>query len=152
MTENEVKAIVREIIMNYAENGEEKYCEALDTAVKALEEVQQYRAIGTPEELKSLKEHGAFTGTELAQLAAMQMRLREYEQIGTPEECRTALEKQKAKKPILTLCKNCQGSCDNCDRYIDRCPSCNGDLYSETSKHYDCCPNCGQKLDWSDEE
>lgn len=49
MTENEAKAIVREIIMNYAENGEEKYCEALDTAVKALEEVQQYREIDTVE-------------------------------------------------------------------------------------------------------
>lgn len=28
MTENEVKAIVREIIMNYAENGEERYSTA----------------------------------------------------------------------------------------------------------------------------
>ena len=50
------------------------------------------------QELRSLKEHGAFTGTELAQLAAMQMRLREYEQIGTPEECRAAMEKQKLSK------------------------------------------------------
>ena len=60
---------------------------AMEVAIKALEEVQQYRAIGTPEELRSLKENGAFTGMELAQLAAMQMRLREYEQIGTPEKC-----------------------------------------------------------------
>lgn len=60
---------------------------ACDTAIKALEEVQQYRALGTPEDLKTTKEHGAFTGMELAQLAAMQMRLREYEQIGTPEKC-----------------------------------------------------------------
>lgn len=58
-----------------------------NTIIKALEEVQQYRALGTPEDLKAMKEHGAFTGIELAQLAAMQMRLREYEQIGTPEEC-----------------------------------------------------------------
>lgn len=59
---------------------------ACDMAIKALEEVQQYRELGTPENLKAMKEHGAFTGTELAQLAAMQMRLREYERIGTPEE------------------------------------------------------------------
>ena len=45
MTENEAKAIVNEIAMNYAENGEEEYCEALDTAIKALEEVQKYRTI-----------------------------------------------------------------------------------------------------------
>ncbi len=59
---------------------------AFFVAIKALEEVQQYRALGTPEDLKAMKEHGAFTGTELAQLAAMQMRLKEYERIGTPEE------------------------------------------------------------------
>lgn len=68
---------------------------ALSVAIKALEEVQQYRAIGTVEGLKSLKENGAFTGEELAQLAAMQMWLRDYEKIGTPEECRAAVEKQK---------------------------------------------------------
>ena len=48
MTENEAKAIVHEIAMNYAENGEEEYCEALDIAIKALEEVPQQ------EEIKSL--------------------------------------------------------------------------------------------------
>lgn len=66
---------------------EEYWQEIMEMSIKALEEVQQYRALGTPEDLKAMKEHGAFTGTELAQLAAMQMRLREYEQIGTPEEC-----------------------------------------------------------------
>ncbi len=33
-----------------------------DTIIKALEEVQQYRALGTPEELQIMKEHGGFTG------------------------------------------------------------------------------------------
>ena len=55
-------------------------------AIKALEEIQQYRALGTVDELKSMKENGAFAGVELAQLAAMQMRLKEYESIGTVEE------------------------------------------------------------------
>ena len=66
----------------------------------AIEHVQQYRALGTPEDLKAMKEHGAFTGTELAQLAAMQMRLREYERIGTPKECRAAVEKQNVNKEL----------------------------------------------------
>lgn len=48
-------------------------------AIKALEEVQQYRAIGTPEELQTMKEHGGFTGVELANIAAMQMKLKEYQ-------------------------------------------------------------------------
>ena len=33
-----------------------------------------------------MKEHGGFTGVELANIAAMQMKLKEYEAIGTPEE------------------------------------------------------------------
>ena len=41
----------------------------IDLAINALEEVQQYRAIGTPEELQTMKEHGGFTGVELANIA-----------------------------------------------------------------------------------
>lgn len=63
-----------------------------DTAIKALEEVTQYRAIGTVEELKQLKEDGAFTGLELAQIAIGQMKLKEYHAIGTVEECRKAMD------------------------------------------------------------
>lgn len=73
--------------------------EAREAAIQALNEVEEYRAIGTPEELRSLKER-AFTGIELAQIAAMQMRLKEYERIGTPEECRAAVEKQKIDKDL----------------------------------------------------
>lgn len=61
-----------------------------------LEELKQYRAIGTPEELQTMKEHGGFTGVELANIAAMQIKLKEYEAIGTQEECRAAIEKQTA--------------------------------------------------------
>lgn len=60
--------------------------DALEAAIQALNEVEEYRAIGTPEELRSLKER-AFDGMELAQIAAALMRLKEYERIGTPEEC-----------------------------------------------------------------
>ena len=94
MNENEAKAIVREIIMNYAENGEEKYCEALDTAVKALEEVQQYRALETEVE--------------------------KYRQIGTPEEFRVSVEKQTAKKPYLQPVQKNEYREDECWE----CPSC----------------------------
>ena len=53
----------------------------------------QYRAIGTPEELRILKENGA----------AMQRR-REYEKIGIPKEFRAAREKQKEKKKYCWEC------------------------------------------------
>lgn len=51
--------------------------ESIDMAIKALEEVQQYRAIGT-------------VGKTIEECA-------EYEEIGTVEECRAAMEKQRRK-------------------------------------------------------
>lgn len=112
MTENEAKAVrFIENIKNHAvitldqiakeepnvsplvyKGREEK----ADTILTMIEELQQYRAIGTPEELQTMKEHGGFTGVELANIAAMQMKLKEYEAIGTPEECRAAVEKEAA--------------------------------------------------------
>lgn len=98
------EAIKRLEMLNDALNEQniepDENSEALQMAIKALEDVQQYHKIGTPEELRSLKKNGAFTGMELAQLAAMQMRLKEYEKIGTPEECRAAVEKQNVNKEL----------------------------------------------------
>ena len=71
-----------------------------NTIIKALEEVQQYRKLGTPEDLKTMKEHGAFTGVELANIAAMQSMLREYQQIGTPKECRMAMGDQVSRQEV----------------------------------------------------
>ena len=92
--------------------GEHK--EAVEMAIKALEEIKQYRTIGTP------------------------------------EECRSAVEKQKAKKP---------------KEYEDKfygCPTCGNILLHKWEKYptklmdkkngLPYCFGCGQKLDWSDEE
>ncbi len=64
-----------------------------NTIIKALEELKQYHAIGTPEELKTAmqyvrlaKAHGT-VGQVIEKCA-------EYEEIGTVEECRAAMEKQ----------------------------------------------------------
>lgn len=62
-----------------------------NTIIKALEEVQRYRELGTPEELQNMKEHGSFTGFELAQIAAGQKLLKEYQEVGTVEECKEAV-------------------------------------------------------------
>lgn len=71
-----------------------------EKAISILEELQQYRALGTPEEIKELKER-AFDGMELAQIAAALMRLKEYERIGTPEECRAAVAVKKEVQDIV---------------------------------------------------
>lgn len=64
-----------------------------DTAIKALEEVRQYREIGTVEELirgkryMDIAKHHGTIGRVIDECVA-------YEAIGTPEECRAAVEKQ----------------------------------------------------------
>lgn len=76
--------------------------------------------------------------------------LQQYHAIGTPEECRTAREKQMPKKPIMKqLFKYME------ERYLC-CPTCGGILTDripgDNKTFYFHCMNCGQKLDWSDEE
>lgn len=109
--------------------------QALHVATKALEEIQQYRAIGTVKELKSMKENGAFTGVELAQLAAMQMRLKEYSAIGTIEEFQALKEKN---TPQELAEHNFQ---DEVHHYL--CPSCR----SIVSCNQNYCEECGQALE-----
>ena len=56
MTENEAIKELKEGI-EYCTSGEEEYFkEALGMGIVAIEEIQQYRAIGTVEEFKELKE------------------------------------------------------------------------------------------------
>lgn len=140
MNENEAIERIKYRMHTAGQVTGESGMEDLEMAIKALEEVQQYRAIGTPEELQTMKEHGGFTGVELANIAAMQMKLKEYEAIGTPEECREAVEKQTDEKPtaVLGTFGGTEYECKNCGSDV-----CYGDEY---------CRWCGQKLDWSDED
>ena len=89
--------------------GEHK--EAVEMAIKALEEIKQYRTIGTP------------------------------------EECRAAVEKQKAKKPIIE-----HEETKDCVTEIEwKCPKC-GAKYIELAPCGEWCRYCGTKLDWGEEE
>ena len=108
------------------------------TLIKALEEVRQYRKIGTVRELKEaakylglVKIHGT-VGKAIEACA-------EYEGIGTVEECRAAMEKQR-RKPV----KNPYGT-----SYIWKagyCPICGCGV----TARWDYCQCCGQKLSWED--
>lgn len=152
MNENEAKYILIEIMELDDSMAQYNlaYMKAMEVAIKALEEVKQYRALGTLEELQIMKEHGGFTGVELAQIAAGQMKLKEYQTIGTPEECRAAREKQIPKRP-----KEYE------DKYYG-CPTCGNVLLHKWEKYPDklmdkrnglpYCLGCGQKINWEDEE
>lgn len=102
-------------------------CDHKDEYIEELEaEVEEYRAIGTPEELQEMKKDFAEALSDW----------RQYRKVGTLEECRAAVEKQTAKRPRI------MGN-------AMICPSCPRCFKSDNSAY---CPSCGQKLDWSDEE
>lgn len=131
MTENEAIELFKErltlIKEHYAEEVKD-YEEALEIGIQALEKVQQYREIGTPEELQDMK----------SDYFEVLSDWRQYRKIGTLEECQTAIEKQIPKKPDFTE-----------DKEFALFPCCNGNGLADKQKY---CDNCGQKLDWSDEE
>ena len=111
--------------------------EVINMAIQALEEVEQYRALGTVEEIKKKIK------TELPYMSLAQARFKseldEYRNIGTVEELKEAREKQVAKKP-------------KSEQYfygvLDRCPVCEGGLYYEQKY----CDDCGQSLKWGEED
>lgn len=117
----------------------QKRAEALDVAMQALEEVQQYRTIGTPEELQDMKSNYFEALSDW----------RQYRKIGTLEECRMAVEKQIPKKPTYESDGYAPDGTLVYDTWI--CPCCDK-RYEVDYDDYDYCPSCGQKLDWSDEE
>lgn len=132
MTENEaIKELQLNIELPFGSNISR---EATQLAIQALEEVQQYQKIGTPEELQDMKSNYFEALSDW----------RQYRKIGTLEECKTALEKQIPKKPI----ENDTNSFD--------CPCCKYDLKTDTGNPFGdyflrYCDNCGQMIDWSDE-
>ena len=137
---------------------------AYDAAIKALEEVQLYRAY--KEKFKAtygdcdnalevildliLKyEFEQMKGSYILRLLTDEdaKKWDEYKQIGTPEECRAAVEKQTPKRPDYEGDGYADGQLVY-DTWI--CPGC-GKRYEVGYDEYDYCPNCGQKFDWENE-
>ena len=101
----------------------QKRADMIDFAISALKQIQQYREIGSVEQVKNQKEN----------LSVSYRIISDYESIGTPEECREAVEKQKPKKPVL---RNDNG------KLRKSCPVC-GCFFSPLSRS---CPKCGQAI------
>ena len=105
----------------------QKRAEALDVAIKALEEVQAYRAIGTPTQIYE-------------KIGGLDVELGKYASIGTVEEFKALKEKSEPKKANNVERKR--------DEYgfiyqIGECPCC-GKLVTDDRE---CC-DCMQKLEW----
>lgn len=139
-----------ETVVQHLENHEN--IKLPDNIIKArlltdedVDKWEGYRAIGTVEELKSLKENGAFSGIELAQIASMQMKLKEYQSIGTIDEFKALKEKNTPYKPKEYEDRYYACKCDNIllpkwEKYPTKMMP-----KSEGLPH---CMACGQKLDW----
>lgn len=139
MTENEAISYFR---MATDEAGNEKfsdlYKEMCSMAIQALEEIQQYRAIGlTPKMVKEMIE-----SEKLASHAAIirGAELELYQEIGTVEECRIAVERMKPKKVKDKIC--------DCGDYFGICPVCDRGVVNQFGTPYKYCPKCGTKMDW----
>lgn len=107
-----------------------------NTIIKALKEVQQYRAIGTLEECrKSLEICKAMVERNITPDDMENYMKFEDECIKqgfTLDSILKSREKQTAKKPIA-----------------HQCPACGNAVMLSEGK---CCSNCGQRLDWSEVE
>lgn len=105
-----------------------------DLAIQALEEIQQYRAIGTVEELKTLKENN-LTALEMADLWCVLEDLKRYSAIGTIDEFKALKEKKSeweyCRKENIATCKHC-----SYEHYLG--------TYHQYATNY--CPNCGSKM------
>ena len=86
-----VFAIRKKSLGEYYSNLEncKKEIQSCEVAIQALEEIKQYRAIGTPEEFQDMKNNYFEALSDW----------RQYRKIGTLEECRAAMEKQTACNP-----------------------------------------------------
>lgn len=131
MTENETIKELHEI-RPYGGIIPQRRAEALDVAIKALEEVQQYRKHGVTIEIAL---------NNMCDLTAAENLLEEYRAIGTPEECRKAMEKQIPQKPFNETLDGLN--------YFPICPNCHQGLDEDECESF--C-ECGQRLDWSDVE
>nr|DAJ57068.1 MAG TPA: PROTEIN/RNA Complex, archaeal, ribosomal, 50S, protein.0A [Caudoviricetes sp.] len=109
--------------------------EALDTAIAALKEVQEYHATGrTPDMVRGLISGYNRVRKQCIELGKM---LKQYEDIGNLEMCCDARNKQ-IEKPV----KDQKGT-----TYIwasGYCPVCGTGITSR----WNYCQNCGQKVRW----
>lgn len=149
MTENEIKEYIEElrhkantlIKSGYATSGISTH---FNKSADLIEELLEYKL------------NGSFSGVEFAQLAAMQMRLRDYQEIGTIEEFKALKEKNEPKRLLTREEKYPQnyGIYSTSDRW---CPCCRGlvftgdwSVYKQNIMYKRIRCGCGQKLDWSE--
>ena len=97
MTENEALELGKFLYENITNNAnniipKKKYIEFVGMAIQALEEIQQYRAIGTVERFNFLQEVCDLNGDKLENISNSMIELKNYRAIGTTEEFKALKE------------------------------------------------------------
>ena len=133
MTENEVFEHISNLAGDYKCFDEKISHQESLILCNLIEEIQQYRAIGTIEEFKALKDINRIADN-----------LSKMERI----EFKALKEKNEPKKPyIQQIVKDFREhdcyECPNCDCFVGYVSECQEEHYQDIY-----CPNCGQKLDW----
>lgn len=144
-----------------------KDCEIVEMQTSASEKLQQYREIGTVDEVKEAI--AFYKNTKESSMREIVEKCAEYEKIGTINECRAAVEKQKAKALIHIhreftehqWRRDEDGNIDEfamesgyhngpvCERCgYTFCEHCNPDGWDEEPCVIDkyCCPNCNEEI------
>lgn len=128
--------------------------EAFETAISALKEIQQYREIGTVEELKTAMEYWKYLRERRFGLDNVIEKCVEYEQIGTVEEFREAVElltnEEVERYKRLKERDTAKAPIDADEDYgFFTCPSCGEAIYaSDDFESHKFCLNCGQRIQW----
>jgi len=92
MTENEAISLIENLKFLSSEDTYRKHIDAIKMAIQALEEIQQYRAIGTVEGYKRVIE---ISKENFRVSMEYKAKVQEYEAIGTIDEFKAWKEKQK---------------------------------------------------------
>lgn len=158
MNENEAIERIKYRMHTAGQVAGENGMEDLEMAIKALEEIQQYRAIGTPEECqKSVAVCKAMIARKITPENMEEYMKFEDECVKngfTFDGLLKAREKQTAKKIVRRKATDEDVESELRDFItrkcmIYRCPTCGCCIAVDEMKS---CWECGQKLDWSDEE
>lgn len=127
-----------------------QFIKAFDVAIQALEEVEQYRALGTVEELKEAI--GLYEKTKIvgAENIIIIRKDGSYEVDGI--DILDAYEKQIPKKCEIYTALQPRIDFDN-EVDVYECPNCGTHIgVADENNQFPYCWNCGQALKWSEEE